>query len=215
MDKGGERWLEAAGFWKEPQPLLLASKSEGRRLALSQAAIPFETAPAEIDERAIEAEVIRGGGGPDSVVRSLSRAKALKIAQAYPGRLVVGADQVGSFQGKIFGKPVDLAAAKRQLVTFSGATHRLHSGVALARGDEVLFETVAHADLTMRPLDEAFIDAYLAAAGDVALKCAGAYQIEGLGAHLFDRIAGDHWTILGLPLLELLSALRRADALLG
>ena len=215
MDKSGERSREAAVFWKEPQPLLLASKSEGRRLALSQAAIPFEIAPAEIDERAIEERVIRAGGDPDSVVRALSRAKALKISQAHPGRLVIGADQAGSLQGKIFGKPGDLAAAKHQLAALSGNTHRLHSGFALARGDDVLFEAVAHADLSMRPLDEAFINAYLAVVGDLALKSAGAYQIEGLGAHLFERVAGDHWTILGLPLLELLSALRRAGALLG
>ncbi|HTO80255.1 MAG TPA: Maf family protein [Methylocystis sp.] len=215
MDKHGEESRKRAAFWVEPQPLLLASKSEGRRLALFQAAIPFEVAPAEVDERAIEARVIRAGGDPDAVVLALSRAKALTISQAHPGRLVVGADQAGSLEGQIFGKPEDLPAAKRQLSTLSGRVHRLHSGFALARGDKVLFEAVAHADLTMRRLDEAFLDAYLAAAGDVAVKSAGAYQIEGLGAHLFEKIAGDHWTILGLPLIELLSALRGEGALLG
>ena len=215
MDKHGENSGKRAVFWLESRPLLLASKSEGRRLALSQAAIPFEVSPAEIDERAIEAQVIRDGGEPNAVVLALSRAKALKISQAQPGRLVVGADQAGSLEGQIFGKPADFPAAKRQLAALSGRSHRLHSGFALARGDEILFEAVVHADLTLRRLDEAFIDAYLAAVGDVALKCAGAYQIEGLGAHLFERIAGDHWTILGLPLLELLSALRREGALLG
>jgi septum formation protein len=209
------RRVGSTEFWLESKPLILASKSEGRRLALSQAGIPFEVLPADIDERAIEGEVIRGGGDPDSVVLALSHAKALKVAQAYPGRLVVGADQAGSLEGRIFGKPADLAAAKRQLAALSSNTHRLHSGLALARGDEVLFEAVVHADLTMRPLDDAFIDAYLAAVGDLALKSAGAYRIEGLGAHLFVKVAGDHWTILGLPLLELLSALRRAGALLG
>ena len=215
MDKHGEESAKRADFWLLSQPLLLASRSVGRGLALSQAAIPFEVVPAEIDERAIEAEVIRAGGGADAVVLALSRAKALEISQAHPGRLVVGADQVGSLDGQIFGKPADLPAAKCQLAALSGRLHRLHSGVALARDDKLLFEAVVHADLSMRRLDEAFLDAYLAAVGDLALKCAGAYQIEGLGAQLFEKIAGDHWTILGLPLLELLSALRREGALMG
>jgi septum formation protein len=215
VDKHGEESGKRPAFWLESQPLLLASKSEGRRLALSQAAIPFEVAPAEIDERAIEAEVICAGGDPDAVVLALSRAKALNLSQALPERLVVGADQAGSLEGRIFGKPADMAAAKRQLAALSGRPHRLHSGFALARGDRILFEVVVHADLYMLRLDDAFLDAYLAAVGDVALRSAGAYQIEGLGAHLFEKIAGDHWTILGLPLLELLSALRREGALSG
>ena len=215
MDKSGEKSGKRAAFWLESRPLLLASKSEGRRLALSQAAIPFEVAPAEVDERATEAQVIRAGGEADAIVLALSRAKALRISEAHPGRLVVGADQAGSLEGRIFGKPADLPAAKRQLGALSGRSHRLHSGFALARGDKILFEAVVHADLHMRRLNEAFLDAYLAAVGDLALKSAGAYQIEGLGAHLFEKIAGDHWTILGLPLLELLSALRREGALLG
>jgi septum formation protein len=215
VDKDGDESGEGQAFWLLSEPLLLASKSAGRRLALSQAKIPFDVAPAEVDERAIEAEVIRAGGDPDSVVLALSRAKALKIAEAHPGRLVLGADQAGSLEGRIFGKPADASAAKRQLAALSGRTHRLHSGFALARDDKVLFDAVVHADLTMRQLAEAFLDAYLAAVGDVALTSAGAYQIEGLGAHLFEKIEGDHWTILGLPLLELLSALRREGALLG
>ncbi len=215
MDKDGEESGKGQTFWLLSQPLLLASKSAGRRVALSQANIPFDVAPAEVDERAIEAEVIRSGGDPDAVVLALSRAKAQKIAQAHPGRLVLGADQAGSLEGRIFGKPADLPAAKRQLAALSGRTHRLHSGFALARDDRVLFDAVAHADLTMRGLDDAFLDAYLDAVGDVALASAGAYQIEGLGAHLFEKIEGDHWTILGLPLLELLSTLRREGAILG
>lgn len=195
MYKDGEKERRPAVFWRETQALLLASKSAGRRLALSQAALPFEVLPAEIDERAVERRVIRDGGGPDAVVLALSRAKALKISKDHPGRLVVGADQAGSLDGQIFGKPADLAAAKRQLAALSGRSHRLHSGFALARGEEILFEAVAHADLSMRRLDDAFIEAYLAAVGDLALNSAGAYQIEGLGAHLFEKIAGDHWTL--------------------
>jgi len=215
VHKHGEECGNRSAFWRLSQPLLLASKSEGRRVALSQAAIPFEVAPAEIDERVVEAQVIGAGGGPDAVVLALSRAKGLRISQTHPGRLVVGADQAGSLEGRIFGKPADLPAAKRQLAALSGRSHRLHSGFALLRDDRILCEAVVHADLTMRRLSEPFLDSYLAAVGDVALQSAGAYQIEGLGAHLFEKIAGDHWTILGLPLLELLSALRREGALQG
>ena len=132
MDKHGENSGKRAVFWLESRPLLLASKSEGRRLALSQAAIPFEVSPAEIDERAIEAQVIRDGGEPNAVVLALSRAKALKISQAQPGRLVVGADQAGSLEGRIFGKPCGFPGretpARRAFWTLSSAPFRLRAG---------------------------------------------------------------------------------------
>jgi len=215
VDKDVGEACKRRAFWREAQPLLLASRSVGRRMALTQACIPFEIAPAEIDERRIEAEVIRAGGDPDAVVLALSCAKALSLSEAHRDRMVLGADQAGSLDGRIFGKPMDLLAAKAQLAAMAGRAHVLHSGLALARGGRVVFAGVAHAALTMRPLSEAFIDAYLAAVGEVALDSAGAYQIEGLGAHLFEKIEGDHWTILGLPLLELLAALRREGSLLA
>lgn len=201
-------------LWRDPHPLLLASKSFGRQLALRQTGIPFEAHPAEIDEREIERRVAREGGGPDDIVAALSRAKALKISRQFPHALVVGADQAASCAGKIFGKPADMAAAKGQLAFLSGRAHRLHSGVALARGGAILAETAVHADLTMRALTEEFLDCYLTRVGDAVLGSAGAYQVEGLGVHLFDRIDGDHWTILGLPLLQLLALLRQAGALI-
>ncbi|HEY8260823.1 MAG TPA: Maf family protein, partial [Methylosinus sp.] len=109
----------------------------------------------------------------------------------------------------------DLAAAAEQLRFLSGRTHRLHSALALARDGVLLFETVAHADLTMRPFSEDFLAIYLDIVGESATTSAGAYQIEGLGIHLFEHVAGDHWTILGLPLTPLLAALRREGALLS
>ena len=195
-------------------PLILASKSSGRRLVLGQTGIPFRVAPADVDERGIERRVRSEGGGPDAVVASLARAKALAVSSENPLSLVLGADQAASCEGRLFGKPEGLLEARRQLAFLAGRTHRLHSGLALARGGLLLFETVAHADLRMRPLGDAFLDAYLAGAGDAVLSCAGAYEVESLGVHLFSQITGDHWTIIGLPLLPLLDALRREGALL-
>lgn len=196
-------------FWREPAPLVLASKSAGRRAALSQAGIPFESIPAEIDERGIEA----GLKGADAIASTLAGAKARVIAA--PGRLVLGADQVASCESRIFGKPADRKEAAELLRFLSGKRHRLHSAIALMRDGVMLFETVAPADLTMRHLSETFISAYLEEMGDLALASAGAYQIEGLGAQLFSKVEGDHWTIMGLPLIPLFDALRREGALLA
>lgn len=202
-----------SAFWLAEAPLILASKSDGRRQALAQAGLPFEIRPAEIDERAIEETLAPGNA--DHIALTLARAKALVISQTEPSRLVIGADQVASCEGRIFGKPEDMSAARELLRFLAARTHRLHSAVALAHGGAIVFETVAHADLTMREFSASFLDAYLARIGDGALTSAGAYQIEGLGAQLFSRVEGDHWTIMGLPLLPLLAALRREGALLS
>ncbi len=203
------------GFWLCPKPLILASKSQGRRVALSQTGIPFEVSPAEIDERAIERRILSEGGGADEVVSELARAKALKISADNPRFFVIGADQAASCEQRMFGKPSDLDEAARQLAFLAGRAHRLHSAVALARDGIVLFENISHADIRMRPLERPFINVYLASVGEAALTSAGAYQVEGMGVHLFSAMTGDHWTILGLPLLPILDALRREGALLG
>jgi septum formation protein len=205
----------SAKLWRRDQPLILASKSWGRRLVLQQTGIPFDCMPAEIDERALEREIRAEGGGPDEVALGLARAKALHISAQSPESYVLGADQVASCDGRLFGKPKDLPAAAEQLSLLAGRVHRLHSAVVLARGGIAGFETISHADLTMRPLSADFLEAYLEAVGEAALGSAGAYQIEGLGVHLFSAISGDHWTILGLPLLPVLEALRRESALAG
>lgn len=202
-------------FWLASEPLALASKSKGRRVALEQTGIPFTTHPAEIDERVIEAQVAGSGGGADEIAARLAREKALAVATGMQGRIVLGADQVASCEGRLFGKPVDRGRAKEQLRFLAARDHRLHSAVALVRDGAVLLENVCHADLRMRPLSETFIDSYLDMIGEDVTTSAGAYQIEGLGIHLFERIAGDHWTIIGLPLLPVLDALRRDGALLA
>jgi len=130
-----------------------------------------------------------------------------------PHRLVVGADQTLALGPRRFDKPRDRAAAREQLAVLSGKTHHLHSAVALARDGEILFDGMDTASLTMRNLSGSFLDSYMAAAGAAVLESVGAYQLEKLGIHLFERIDGDHFTILGLPLLRLLGFLRQNGSL--
>lgn len=202
-----------SSLWIGDAPLILASASFGRQQVLRQAGLPFEARAAEIDERLIESSL--GNVGADVVATTLARAKALAITDAASDRWIIGADQVASCEGRMFGKPPTREQAAELLRFLSGRTHRLHSAVALVRSSAVVFETVAHADLELRPLSEAFIDAYLDTVGEAALTSAGAYQVEGLGAQLFRHVSGDHWTIMGLPILPLLVALRQAGVVLS
>lgn len=193
-------------LWRAPEPLILASGSAGRQHVLRAAAIPFEAIPAGIDERAIEAGV--ASRNPDDVALILARAKAAFVAADAPRRYVLGADQVASCGDQLFGKPASIAAAADLLRFLSGRRHRLHSAIVLLRDGVSLLETVVHADMVMRPLGESFIAHYLEIIGERALASAGAYQVEGVGAHLFSAVTGDHWTIMGLPLMPLLECLR-------
>jgi septum formation protein len=188
------------------EPLVLASKSAARQALLSAAKIPFEAEAADIDERAIEAQ--SGLATPDAVAAHLARAKALHVSAIRKGRLVLGADQTLALGALRFSKPAGLEQAADQLRALSGKTHTLHSAIAVARDGAVLFEHVTPAHMTMRPLGESFIAAYLAEVGPKVMTSVGAYQVEGAGIQLFERIDGDHSTILGLPLLTLLSFLR-------
>jgi len=200
-------------LWTAPRPLVLASRSAARRAMLDAAGIPLETAAADIDERAVEAAA--GKLVPHEAARLLAREKALATASQFAGRVVVGADQTLALGERRFSKPRDAAAARAQLRALSGATHELHSAVAVVRDREVLFDHVDTARLTMRDLSDRFLDGYLAAAGPAALTSVGGYQLEALGIHLFERIEGDHFTILGLPLLALLAFLRREGLVLA
>jgi len=202
-------------LWRGSAPLLLASKSSARRALLAAAGIPFESIAASIDERAVEAPLLAAGAGGAEIALHLARAKALAASAKAPDRLVLGADQTLGFEGRVFAKPADRSAAAAQLETLSGRAHALYSAICLVRGGKVLFEAAPMARLVMRPLSKAFIDAYLAMAGEAVLASVGAYQIEGLGIHLFERIEGDHSTILGLPFLPLLSYLREEGSLLA
>jgi len=194
-------------LWAASKPLILASKSEGRRKILGAAGVPVEIRPASIDERAIEAR--SQVQSALDVARVLAGAKAHTVAAEMPGRVVLGADQTLTLDGKRFSKPADRAAAVEQLRALRGRTHQLHSALCLVRDGEVLFETSDDAWLIMRNFSDRFIDSYLDTAGAGAYASVGGYQIETVGVHLFERIAGDYFTILGLPLLPLLGYLRK------
>jgi septum formation protein len=193
-------------LWRGDTPLILASQSRARQMLLANAGIDFEAAPAHIDERAIQ-EAIEPAS-PSAIAARLACEKALVVSARKPGRHVVGADQVLALGERLFNKPEGRAQARAQLQELAGHGHELHSAIAVARDGKILFEHVAIAGLTMRPLRESEIATYLDAADDAVTSSVGAYQLEGLGVHLFDRIEGDHFTILGLPLLPLLGFLR-------
>jgi septum formation protein len=200
-------------LWLADRPLLLASKSASRRLLLQGAGIPIEVLAADIDERAIEAEA--GVGDPGAVATLLAREKAVAVSVQQPGRLVLGADQTLALGQRRFSKPADRAAARDQLKVLRGQTHALHSAVAIVRDGGLLFEHCAVARLTMRAFSDKFLESYLDAAGEAVTASVGAYQVESVGVQLFERIEGEHSTILGLPLLPVLDALRREGALSG
>jgi septum formation protein len=199
------------GLWRAEQPLVLASRSESRRAVLTAAAIPVEVLPADIDERAIEAQA--GSKSPGQIALLLARAKACAAAGKRPGRLVLGADQTLALGDRLFAKSADLAAARAQLKSLRGRTHELHSGLVLVRDGAVLFEHCEIARLTMREFSDRFLESYLETVGLAVTASVGGYQVEGAGIQLFERIDGDHFTILGLPLLALLHYLRREGCL--
>ncbi|MGB6177621.1 MAG: Maf family protein [Methylocella sp.] len=203
------------GFWRGTVPLVLASRSLARQGLLSAAGIPFEICAAAIDEREIEAALVKLDANAADIALHLSRAKALAVSGEKPDRLVTGADQTLCLEGRVFGKPAGRAAARAQLEALSGRTHELYSGCCVARENTVLFETVGVARLSCRRLSPAFVDAYMTDVDDALLGGAGVYRIEGPGIHLFEAIEGDHATILGLPLLALLKFLREEGSLLS
>jgi septum formation protein len=199
-------------LWRDKDPLILASQSRARQALLTNAGIDFEAVPADVDERALQ--ITSGLSAPGEIAALLARAKALSVSQQKPGKLVVGADQTLALGMRLFSKPANRMLAAEQLRALAGHSHELHSAVAVARDDKILFDHVAVARMSMRRLGEAEIDTYLDEAGEAVTSSVGAYQLEGLGIHLFERIEGDHFTILGLPLLPLLAFLR-SERLLG
>ncbi|MEX0751886.1 MAG: Maf family protein [Xanthobacteraceae bacterium] len=193
-------------LWLASDPLVLASRSAARRNLLAAAGIAVEVKPADIDERAIEAGA--SAAEPSAAAVLLARAKARAMAGQLPGRLVLGADQTLALGRQRFAKPADSNAAAAQLRALRGKTHALHSALAVVRDGTTLFEHNDSAQLTMRAFSDQFLDGYLDAAGNAVTASVGAYQLEGPGIQLFERIEGDYFTILGLPLLPLLNFLR-------
>ena len=198
-------------LWRGAKPLILASQSTSRQTLLGNAGLAFQVVPANIDERSVQ---LRSGlKDPGAIARHLAREKAQEVAARHPGHIVIGADQILALGDALFSKPAGRTQAAGQLKQLAGRTHELHSAVAIVRDTELLFQTVAVARLTMRALSDAAIEAYLDATGDKVTTSVGAYQLEGVGIHLFEHVAGDHFTILGLPLLPLLDFLRRQGLL--
>lgn len=197
------------------EKLILASGSPFRLAMLKNAGIDVEAVPAKVDERALEAPLKNSGTSPEDVAAILAEAKATEVSGRLAGALVLGCDQTLSLGDEVFHKPANMEGARRHLLALSGKTHQLNSAAVLVRDGSVLWRHVGIANLTMRKLDPAFIGRHLARVGAKALSSVGAYQIEGEGIQLFEKVEGDHFTIVGLPLLPLLTELRSLGAIDG
>ena len=198
-------------LWFAGERLVLASGSRIRQMLLAAAGIPVEVRPANLDERAVESRA--ASPEPGAIAGLLARAKASAVAELNPGRLTLGADQTLALGAERFAKPADRGAARQQLRALSGRSHELHSAIAFVQDETILFEHVGVARLTMRALSDRFIESYLNAVGNAATNSVGGYQIEGLGLQLFERVDGDYFTVLGLPLLAVLDFLRQHGCL--
>ncbi|MBR1088814.1 septum formation protein Maf [Bradyrhizobium manausense] len=194
-------------LWRGKSQLILASQSGARKMLLKNAGLAFEAVTADIDERGIQAASKLSN--PREIGLLLAREKAKAVSANRPGSYVIGADQTLALGNRLFNKPAGRDQALAQLRDLAGHSHELNSAVAVAHDGKIVFEDVSVARMTMRPMSEAGLSTYLDAAGDAVTTSVGAYQLEGLGIHLFERIEGDHFTILGLPLLPLLAFLRR------
>jgi septum formation protein len=193
--------------------LILASGSSTRADILINAGLIFDIQRPTVDEASVRLSMIASGAPVEAGADRLGALKALEVSADRPGTLVIGADQILECDGAWFEKPETLDQARDQLTRLSGKRHRLVSAVAVARDNTVMWHHTDQAHLSMRPLGSAFLDRYLDVMGEKVFSSVGGYQIEGLGAQLFDRVDGDHYTILGLPLFPLLGFLRDVDIL--
>jgi len=193
--------------------LILASGSVVRARLLSAAGIAFDVVSPHVDEDAVKESLLAEGAPPRDIADALAALKASKVSTSHPGAFVVGADQVLVFEGELISKSPDVPAVRALLKRLAGRKHELIGGVALAKEGAVVWRHVARAELTMRNFSDAFLDDYLAGNSEEILPSVGGYLLEGEGVQLFSHIAGDYFTILGLPMIPLLSALREFGAL--
>ncbi|MBR0673696.1 Maf family protein [Neoroseomonas soli] len=195
--------------------LVLASASGTRRSILTEAGLRFEAVPSAVDEAAIKEAAQAEGIPPADAALMLADAKAERIARRHPDALVIGCDQLLVCEGAWFDKPADLAVARAQLLALRGRTHELVTAVVCHRHGSRVWQDVAAPRLTMREFSEPFLDAYLAAEAEHVTHSVGGYRLEGPGVQLFARVQGEHAAILGIPLLSLLTFLRRHGVLLA
>lgn len=191
--------------------LVLASQSASRKAMLQAAGVPFVALPAKIDERGIEAS--QAGKPPEVIALLLAEEKAFAVSSERPNALVLGSDSLVAVDGKRFDKPASRAEAAAHLRFFSGRTMHLHSAAALVRDGATLWTHAAEAKLHVRQMSDAFIESYLDAEWPAVAGCVGVFRIEARGVQLFDAIEGDHFTVLGMPLLAVLGALRQLEEL--
>lgn len=192
-------------------PLVLASGSAARRAMLDQVGVEFDVMPANVDEARLKSEF--ADKAPGEVATALAEAKALAVSRLRPEALVLGSDQILELDGVLMDKARDVEGARTRLQRLRGRTHSLHSAAALARGGKVIWSDVDRADLTMRACSDEFFERYLAAEGPELLGSVGCYRLEGPGAQLFERVEGDFFTVLGLPLWAVLAELRQLGAI--
>ena len=193
------------------EKLVLASKSAARRVMLENAGVAFEVRVAGVDEDAIKAR--SGDLDAAALAVRLAEAKALAVSRDDEAAWVLGSDQTLAFDGGLISKAKTLEGARERLKSMRGKTHHLHSGAALAVKGQMVWSGVDTVQMRMRDFSDAFLDAYLAAEGEVLLTCVGSYRLEGLGSQLFEAVDGDYFTVLGLPLWPVLAELRRAGVL--
>jgi len=196
-----------------PEPIILASASTARAELLRAAGVAFAIEPSAIEEDALKRKARLRGDSAIECAAALAMAKARTVSRCVPEALVIGADQLLVCAGEWFDKPRDLAEARAHLRALNGRSHVLATAVCVSRGGEELWRAANESELTMRAFSDAFLDAYIASEGESLLASVGAYRLEGLGVQLFERISGDHFAILGLPLIELLAFLRERGAL--
>jgi septum formation protein len=201
----------ATALWLAKEPLMLASRSKIRQMLLAAAGVPVEACPADLDERNLEAGSKLQSAG--AVAALLAREKAIAVAKLHHGRLTLGADQTLALGSQRFTKPADRNTARAQLRALRGRSHELYSAVVFVQSGAMLFEHVGVVRMIMRDFSDQFLESYLDALGQAVTASVGAYQIEGLGAQLFERFEGDYFTVLGLPLMEALDFLRRRGCL--
>ena len=196
-----------------PSLVILASTSVSRTALLRAAGVAFEAEAPGVDEDAAKAALIGEGVTPRDIADALAELKAVRVSRRAPGALVIGADQTLDLDGELMDKAADVEEARQRLRVLSGRSHKLHAAVVVAQDGEPIWREVATSSLRMRPISDAFLDDYLARQGLAVLSSVGCYHLEGEGVQLFERVDGDYFGILGLPLIGLLDLLRRHGAL--